>query len=447
MITPFTVSAAVQGYTTALEDLKKDPKFDVNDYPSVSGSNEIQLIHIGEGVDGELYVYTYQPGNATKHYKAKYINMALQSVTDKNISYKLYSLTWLNSDGVFDKYVVNDFTITTQTYRYYTIAGIYRLYDKSVDSSSSSEAIDTVQCKSFPVGQTWCLYYYNDVLIYEAETMEYVDISVHATGTIRYYDGFSILFGTTLNKCDVHYVAFSVENFDIEKIYDADITYTVVPAEFRYVTSTASGTVVKDETKRQIVNKTLTEFDTGSNKGTGLFGKKYTWTRISTVSEFITEVESDSNDSFSDAEKTALNNSDFVFRFLETDYVQKSSYGIITTDYTIVENIGILRLHFLSKGKVYNLGCVGDLVGTDSTPELDVTIKDNVVNTIEEFEGYQKIMAVILLILLIVVFTNIIFPIARPLIKIFIKGFGFIIEALWNILTIPIRLIFDLKQK
>ena len=101
----------------------------------------------------------------------------------------------------------------------------------------------------------------------------------------------------------------------------------------------------------------------------------------------------------------------------------------------------------MSKGKVYNLGCVGDLVGTDSKPELDVTIKDNVVNTIEELEGYQKNMAVILLILLIVVFTNIIFPIARPLIKIVIKGFGFIIEALWNILTIPIRLIFDLKQK
>ena len=189
----------------------------MNDYPAISESNEIQLIHIGEGVDGELYVYTYQPGNATKHYKAKYINMSLQSVTDKNISYKLYSLTWLNSDGVFDKYVVNDFTITTQTYRYYTIAGIYRLYDKSVDSSSSSEAIDTVQCKAFPVEQTWCLYYYNDVLIYEAETMEYVDISVHAADTIRYYDGFSILFGTTLNQCDVHYVAFSVEKFDIEK--------------------------------------------------------------------------------------------------------------------------------------------------------------------------------------------------------------------------------------
>lgn len=438
---PLTASASMsQSYSSVLDDLEKDSTFNIDNYPSNPESNEIQIIHIGEGSEGELYIYTYQPGNETKHYKAKFINMSLQSGTDKNISFKLYSLTWINSDGVFDKYIVNDFTVSKDVYRYYTIASIYRHYDKSVDNSSASEAIDSVQCKAFSVGQTWCLYYYNNILIYEMETMEYVDITIYSTGTIRYYDGFSILFGSTMTECDAHYVAFSIDNFEVEKIYDADITYTTVPQTYRLLNSTGTGSLTVHEEERQTFSKTLTYLDTGSNKGTGLFGKKYEWNRISTVTEFVESVEADSNDKFSTEERQALSNSDFVFRFLETEITQDAGFQFTTTKYTKVENIGVLRLHFLSKGNVYNLGVVGDLVGTDSNPELDVGMGDNILNSIEE-QRWEKIIALLFLVLLLVVLIAL-FPVLSPIIKFALQGLFYIIGAILTILTYPFVLIF-----
>ena len=442
-ITPFTAYAStVQGYTSALDDLKKDLNFDVNNYPSNPESNEIQIIHIGEGVEGELYIYTYQPGNETKHYKAKFINMSLQSGTDKNATYELYSLTWINSDGVFDKYIVNDFTITEDVYRYYTVASIYRLYDESVDASSSSEAVDTLQCRAFPVGQTWCLYYYNGILIYEMATVEYVDITMWATGSIAYSNGFKLYD----SECDSHYVAFSVDNFNVDKVYDADITYTVVDHSVTliYATGTSHFQTLGTET----VSKTLTEYDTGSNTGDGLFGKKYTWDRICTVDKFRQDVAADTNehDSFSAEESEALDNAQFVFRFAETDYESSIGLGSQVTKYSTITNIGILRLHFLADGKVYNLGVVGDLVGTDADSEASIDNIDNILNNIEEQEWWQKIIAILLLILLFVFITPVM-SILSPIFKIVFKAIGVCLGVVFNILTFPLRLIFKSKRE
>ena len=434
---PLTASASTaETYTSALDDLKKDKNFDVNNYPSNLESNNIKVIHIGEGKDGELYIYTYQPGNATKHYKANYISMSLQSVTDKNISYKKYSLTWLNSEGVFDKYIVNGFSRTSDTYRNYTISAIYRLYDKNVDSSSASVAIDTVQCKAFPVGQTWCVYYYNNQLIYEMETMEYVTYTNWATGSIRYTDGFKLY----VDDCDSHYIAFSVDNFDVDKIYDADIVFTVET----YGQAMISGVTLPPELQStdKDVYKTLTDIDTGSNTGDGLFGKKYTWSRICSVEDFKKEVQDDTNDTFSKEELEGLNKSEFVFRFLETDRSVIVNGTSAVTYYSIVSEIGILRLHFLAEGKVYNLGAVGDFVGTDSRPEADVTIGDNIQNTFEENPWWQKIIALLLLLIVIVVIMNVIFPVVRPIFKIAVQGLFYIIDALLTILIYPFKLMF-----
>ena len=370
--------------------------------------------------------------------------MSLQSVTDLNPSYSLYSLTWLNSDGVFDKYIVNEFTIPAKEYRNYTIAAIYRPYDEDVDTSSSSEAIDTVQYKSFPVAQTWCVYYYNDILIYEMEKMKYVQYENLASGSVRYTEGFKLY----TDKCDSHYVAMKIELIDgekayeIEKIYDADITYTVS----NWTTTTyldTGNSFVSPRDGGGTYEKTLTEFDTGSNEGNGLFGKKYTWNRISTVEEFKTSAQEDANEEFSQEELDALNQADFVFRICETDYEISTGLGSQVTKWSSVSNIGLLRLHFLSEGKVYNLGCVGDLVGTDSDPELDVGVGDNILNTLEEDKSWwQKLVALILGGFLLLLCWPLVCSVVKIVFKFVIKGIGFILEAVWNIFTIPIRLIF-----
>ena len=430
-----TTSAATL-YSDVMTDLQIDPNFNPGHYSFNENEHKIEVIQIAESTSGELFVYTYQPNYSETHYKANYLNMALQSVTDQNLTYKLYSLEWLSNEGVFCKYVVKDFKVSTDTYRYYNIAGIYRPYDKNIDDSSSSEAIDTVQCKGYPVGQVWCAYYYNSILNYEMETIEYTDITVHSTGTVRYYDGFSILFGATMTECDAHYVAFSVKNFKIDKIYDADITYTTIPQTYIFNKNTGTGTTTTDSDNIQTVNKTLSEFDTGSNEGTGLFGKKYEWNRISTAADFISDVKADSNDNFSQSELEALENSDFVFRFLETEYVQDNGYQIIVTTSTKVEKIGILRLHFLSEGKVYNLGCIGDLVGTDSTPDMEVTIGDNIQNSLEE----NPLLALILFVVILLLLINLIAPI-KAIFNLIVTAISFLISVIFGIIKLPFRIL------
>lgn len=402
----FALPASAGGHTSPLEDLEEDGSFNAADYPAIEGDYSIQVIHLGETEDGELLVYTYQPGNNTKHFKAKFVSLSFDDTVSTNIQYSLYPLTWVGNDGVFDKYIVNNVTVSSEPYRYYNIGAIYRPYDSSIDTSS--EAVDTVQCVGYGQAQAWCAYYYNNVLVYEREDMDYVDINIKATGTIRYSEGWKLYD----HHCDSHYVAFSVDNFDVEKIYDADISYTAT--EYFYTLDLKTG---EDHTTVLNVNHVpsikLTDKEVGSNDGNGLFGKKYQWYRITDVSTFVKQVEDDSNDRFSDEERTALSQCQFVFRFLETDYSGTLTESASTARYSTVSDIGILRLHFLSKGRTYNLGCVSDLVGTDSTPELVVDSFDDLLNTIEERDWWQKLMMVLMLILLLWALTFLSGPLGR----------------------------------
>ena len=426
-------NAATVQYSSALEDLEKDENFDAAQYPEIEGSADIKVVHIAEGADGELLVYTYQPGNRSNHRKARYINMSLQTASDKDLQYKLYSLTWLNSDGVFDKYVVNGFLITNEPYRNYTIASVYRIYDDTVDASSDCESIDSVQYKALPVAQTWCLYYLNDQLVYEMEHINVVKITVYATGSVLYRNGFKLY----QDRCDSHYVAFSVDNFNVDKIYDADIRYTLI--DYATTTYATTGTTHTEVTGTQTIEKKLSHLETGSNEGDGLLGKKYIWNRISTVEDFIRECEEDANSEFSTEELVGLNQSQFVFRFVETPNEISIALGSQVDEYSEVSEIGILRLHFLSEGKVYNLGVVGDLVGSDSDPEMVVDLLDDMQNALED--SWQKII-MLLGIILLLAFLG---PFVTPLLSVLINILWFAIKAafsavLW-VLGLPFRLI------
>ena len=419
--------------SAVLDDLSKDKNFDVNAYPHNSTDYSLNVIQIAEGEGGELFVYVYQPSDATKDYEAKYINMSLQDISTRDLTYNLYSLTLVNKYGVFDKYVVNDFTVSEDSDRFYNIASIYRLYDEEVDASS--EAIDSVQCKAYEVGQSWYTYYYNGELYYEMEKMEVVDIDFHATGSVRYANG--LKFGQLyIDSCDSHYVAFSIENYNVEKIYDADIVYTIgtyswaeTYTPYNYSEELVSSTVYK---------KTLTDLETASNDGSGLFGKTYTWYRIQDVNTFITETQNDANEEFSESELAALNQAEFVFRFAETDYYvtpgSSSSFG----SYSVTENVGILRLHFLAEGKYYNLGVVSDLVGTDATPELDVSATDNIINAMDEYLG-DFLTFLMLIILVAIILVALVY--LEPLASAISKGFKEIISLIWSAVTLPFQLI------
>ena len=365
-----TASADVLGYSNVLTDLRIDKTFKTVDYPANDNDYSIQVIHIAEGVNGELFVYTYQPCRASKKYKAKYINMSLENPVNKDIKYSLYSLTWLNGEGVFDKYIVNNFTVSDTVDRYYNIATIYRPYDDTVDDKS--EAVDTIQCKGFAVGQYWHTYYYNDDLCYESKKIDVVEIDITATGSVRYPEGFYLDQFFVEKNTDSHYVAFSIKNYTVDQIIDADITYRV--KTYGYYEYFSPYSYREDlQMDMPIYSEFLSSTDVGSNDGGGWFGKKYKWHRITDTNTFIQNVRDDLGEDFSEEELNGLKQSQFVFRFKETSYSETWAYDASSRygHYSICDNIGVLRLHFISDNKTYNLGCVSDLVGTDSIPEID----------------------------------------------------------------------------
>ncbi len=437
LLSPFAlvVSAESTAYSDVLDDLKRDSSFNIEDYPAKPDDTSLQVIHIGEGENGELFIYVYQPCDDTKDYRAKFINMSVQNPTNKDLSYELYSLTWVNSNGVFDKYIVNDFTVSNDAERFYNIATVYRPYDETVDTSS--EAIDSIQCKGFEVGQYWRTYYYNNVLFYESRHIDTVEIEIQATGTIRYTEGFKLY----TDKCDSHYVAFSINNYNVDEIFDADITYTL--KEYHYTDNHINGV-----SNLELISETFIERDylsskeTGSNDGDGWFGKKYSWNRIQDVDTFIAEAEDDANDGFSETELVALENAQFVFRFKETDYTVTNTSSVSSSHYTLAENIGILRLHFLSEGKTYNLGCVSDLVGTDSNPELNIDILDN----IENLDIFQKLYSFLLLIIFLLILILLATPL-RMFFKTIFQGVKFLFNILWLVITLPFQFLEQLVSK
>ena len=424
-----TASAEVTGYTNVLTDLQKDSNFNPDDYPANPDDVSLKVIHIAEGENGELFIYVYQPCDAKKDYKAKFINMSLQNPIEKNLQYKLYSLTWLNSNGVFDKYIVNDFIVSSSAERYYNIATVYRPFDSEVDDVP--EAVDTIQCKGYEVGQYWRVYWYNNVLFYDAKHIDIVDIDIQATGSVEYTEGFKLY----LDWCDSHYVAFSIGNYKVEQIYDADITYTIKNYSWAEIYTPYS---YKEELKSTNVHESefLSSKDVGSNDGDGWFGRKYSWYRITDVATFMKQVQDDSNDTFSQEELEGLQKSQFVFRFAETPKTQiiASDGSMRTGTFSVAENIGVLRLHFLSEGKRYNLGCVSDLVGTDNISELSVDILDN----IENMKIWEVLFTLLMIIIILIVFSFFFSPL-KAFFKVIWKGIKFIFEMLWAIVSLPIQ--------
>ncbi len=425
-----TASAEATGYTNVLTDLQKDSSFNPDNYPAKDNDVSLKVIHIAEGENGELFIYVYQPCDAKKDYKAKFINMSLQNPTEKNLEYKLYSLTWLNSNGVFDKYIVNNFTVSSSAERYYNIATVYRPFDSEVDDVP--EAVDTIQCKGYEVGQYWRAYWYNNVLVYEAKHIDTVDVEIQATGSVRYDEGWKFY----TDACDVHYVAFSIENFNVEQIYDADISYSMENYSRTTLITVGGGVTEKLLSTDVKESEYLSSKDTGSNDGDGWFGEKYTWFRITDVATFKKQSEDDSNDTFSEEELNGLSKAQFVFRFAETEYRSVSSPNSIVTYYSEAKNIGVLRLHFLSEGKIYNLGAVSDLVGTDNIPELVVDVMDN----IENMEIWEKLYALLVIIVFLIILSFFFSPI-KAVLKVIWEGIKFIFSILWAIVTLPIQLI------
>ena len=407
---PAFANEATMEYTNVLDDLKKDEDFNVNDYPAKAGDYSLQVIQIAESVNGELFVYVYQPSNSTKELTATTIRLATPvAVIDSE--WLDYDLELLSTEGVFDKYIVEDFTVKSDSVRYYDITAIHRKFDETIDDKADENYEQAINEVVYEVAQQWTAISVNGVVSYSMLATEVIKITDKIVGYLRYPDGYSL----TPTSCDSHFVAFSTDR-KIEKLYEADVSY--VWTSYEQTTAAGIGTNKGVTGGPETAMVSLNVEDTGENDGDGLFGKKYTWNRIESVSNFIANESEDLN--LSNADLSDLKGKQWILRFVDTEYVN-SPFANNYKSWTEISEVTILRLKFETDGVVYNLGVIDNkqTVSKDHFAEADTELDD-------AMEKFDFIIAIIALLLFFTVLVPLLTPIIGLVIDVVSIPFSFI---------------------
>ena len=442
------VNAATSNYTDVLDDLRKDESFNVKDYPSMTLEylNEInndsdltndqahlEVMQIAESTSKELYLYVYQPIDDELDLTATAISMSCEFSEDgQNIKPIIYNLELVSSYTVFDKYVVKDFVVSDEVYRYYNIVAIYRDYNSLIDNITSGGEAEGFEI-GISVGQQWCVNYLNDTIIYEMATFETLDVNINYTGNCEFSDGFKLgdMVGAH-NWGLCWFIAFDLEDYTAERIYDADLSYKIRDMSYSQGAG-LSGEPIYGEWSDNIY-VTLTDIEGSNNKGSydggGLLSKEYTWNRISKSADFIKNLE-DQDILISDDVKSVINSNQWVFAFAETEKSMVTGMYSVTTFSKDISKVTILRIHFRDiYDNIYNLGVVSDRVNPDNKSD----IFGNGIDIDELQEWFEKIMMLVGLIVLLVLLGY-----CPSILNIIIQVFKYIFDGIIAILTLPIK--------
>lgn len=439
-------------YTDVFDDLLNDENFNISDYPSLSVDDvknsetqtTLEIIQIAESSSKELYLYVYQPLNKDLFFAATAISMSCDYSSNGEDLYPIiYYLELVSSYDVFCKYVVKDFVVSDEPYRYYNIVCIYRNYDYTFDSKVSGTEDDGNE-KAINVGQQWCCYYYNDKLVYEMGTFKTLEIKVKYTGNVEFSSG--IKFGNLLGSYKYGqswFICFDLVDYIATHIYDADMVYKIRDAS-RSVGLGLSGEWNYSDDWSDDIYVTLTDEDTVSYDGGGWLSKEYRWNRIMTSADFIENAENQGI-TISDDVKSDINDSQWVFSFCETELSLITGYGTTVYFGYDIADVTILRIHFLDvNNKIYNLGVVSDRVNPDNK-------SDGYGGLDEDFfeDWFQKIGMLIGLVVLLILLiccapiVSIVLRVIFTVVQMFFKG-------VFVIISLPFKLIgklFKTKNK
>lgn len=430
-------------YSDVLEDLGKDELFKTSNYPAKdSGEYSVSVIQIAESSKGELFVYTYEPRRETKELDATSINIS--TAINDNLKYHNYKLELLNANGVFGKYLVEDFAVLPDALRYYDISVIYRKWDNGIDGEITGG--DGSE-KSYLVGYMFTAASVNGNVIYSKLETEVIEIRAEDRfdGFVRYSNGFPLWYD---KYCDSYFIAFKTDR-KIDDLMEADIYW--VTKKYHRTFIVAGGNVLTDKIEYDEVSleeyRRLKAQDEAQNDLTGcLFGRKRYWNRIESVETFC------SKEDLTQEVQTALDGKQWVLRFAEYGYERYNLADGVSYDEngTIVSDVTILRLMFETDGVVYNLGVVSDKVTTDTKPDGgDDEKKPGCAGF--SFEDLWKyiligIVAIVVLVLVIAFFPHVV-NLAVLLVKLLIKLLFAVFKGLWLIISAPFRGIAALVRK
>lgn len=430
-------AATNNNYSNALTDLQKDESFKISSYPDKPKDYSLNVIQIAESVDGELFVYTYQPCQKTLYLIATEINMSLSASADGT---RLYELTLLNSSGVFCKYKVEGVTVSSAKTRYYNISTIYRDYDKIADD----DALKNEHGIAFEVGQCWSAVTADNTVYYAYETVDTVTITNCAYGTVRIPEGFNFAFSYS---CDMHIIAFSTD-VKIDNLLEADVAF-----KYSYIEKGIYGQDTGVDWKDKTVTVNYKEKGTTDDH---IFGEgKRTWDKIQSVNEFINTCKNSKID-LPDNVLNDIRKNKWVLAFWETDYENIAGgvlgwlnyigaiFGGTIYKSTIVTDATVLRLEFIRDGVTYNLGTVmnksGDfeVIGGGDITFADKIGKffDNIWNKIKSFFGNLSWWQWLLIGLAAILCVGLIVSLVMFGIKAVIK---FIAKLIWQLLCLPFK--------
>lgn len=413
-------------YTGVLTDLQKDENFSVEDYPFIENDYSLQVIQIAESSDDELFIYVYQPCKE-KILTASYVNMSTTALLDANI----YELELLNYETTLYKYKVKDFTITDTETRQYDLTSIYRPFEESIDDPAEGD--NTITNVVYSVSKTWYATTYNNHVYYQTFDTETIEVTDKYCGYVRYPDGYWLIDVS----CDSHFVAFSTDK-PIDKLISAKVYYTTQS----YTSWPNTGTMIGinpsayyyecGEKESHQVNVSYTQKAEYTTQGWALH-HTYSWNRISTVSDFIENIEGHVvykqclfdtyvETTINPSKEENLNNKQWVLRFVDTSYF-KNGYNC---ERTIVGDVSIIQLKFETLGKIYDLGCV-DNMQTEGEEPINV-------NKITIKLRWWLIILLAVGIGLIIAFPSILITLFNVIVNIF----KYIFKALWWLITAPL---------
>lgn len=399
---PLTAFADTTTCSDVLDDLQRDSTFDASYYPDVVDNYALDIITLAESVDNELFVYVYQPSAKTKPLVASSINISTQQF-NINIKPLPYSLTLLSSDGVFQKYVVENFVVNTDNdVRYYAITSLYRRFDETLgDEQASGDNIVTEV--DFNISKQWTFGELNDMPFVDVREFETIEITDKFVGFVRYYSG---IFSVDAN-CDSHFVAFSTDR-PIDKLIEADVTYSA--QTYRYEAWLLGAHKEEKYGEKQVnLVAELTDEQRMEYNPDGLWQPTYVRDRIQTVDDFI------ANENFENVYKagvfnavekyeldeTAMNelkNKQWVLLFTETKFGITSTTSQQSHYSTIVGDVSILRLMFEYEGKVYNLGVIDNKQSGSTDPSNN---RELLVELTEIGKFIIMILAILILLVLL----------------------------------------------
>ena len=333
-------------YTNVLDDLKKDKNFDLNNYKthtlnevksflSTSDVSDdfslLEVIGLSEGNNKELFLYVYNPLRGNYDFNALSILLSCsENANPKSFTPFKKDLVLCNSNGVFDKYLVNDFVVSNESYRYYNLIEINRPYIKEIDENIDGSIIDE---KAISIAKQFCCYFYNEELICESSNLMVLECDVIVNSFILFTNKYSFTdwLKSENEHGQVYYIVFEPKNFVISKIYDVDLSY-------KYRSVVFHDDIFNNENDKylsttDIKDKSITLFDTdkGTYKGKGLNDKEYSWNRICDGKTFKETVNFQNGSWFIDPDTNIsveknISDSHWVFIYYNNPYTENYIY-------------------------------------------------------------------------------------------------------------------------